>query len=314
MASWQDDATIVRNASLRELVRAQRRQQIAFLIEARRLVEEAPLRTHHAHGVVNSRASLGVTPDSNPFIAHLMAGFQACLPDYTLFEFELWFGSERPTPPHNDAVFYLKTGQTVALQFWVLIEACRMPISADALKEAPSGKNALQCLVPAVPGVMFPGMSAVLTREGMVEYRADEVVGGDDMSIGDCLLFKNSVIHTAPGSTDTFRAALAFRAHLAGEDYSSDVDTLLWFRDELRRNEALERRLVTTRNPYFQRVVDRLKSIPGDGPDLSRVCKVDRNDYAALRKRLAEFDFGRPAQRAALASRPSDDRITNPKE
>lgn len=294
MASWQDDATIVRNPTLRELVRAQRREQIEFLIEARRLVEEAPLRTHHRYGVVNSRASLGVTPDSSAYIAHLMAAFQACLPDYTLFEFELWFGSERPTPAHNDAVFYLKTGQTVALQFWLLIEACRMPISGGAPEEVPHGKNALECLVPAVPGVMFPAMTRVLTREGLVDYRAEQIVGGDDMAIGDCLLFKNSVIHTAPGSGETFRAALAFRAHLAGEDYSSDVDTLLWFRDELRRNEALERRLVTTENPYFQRVVDRLKSFPGDGPDLSRVCKVDRNDYPSLRRRLSEFDFGTP--------------------
>jgi hypothetical protein len=298
MASWQDDATIVRNASLRELVRSRRRDQLGFLMEARRLVEEAPLRTHHAYGVVNSRASLGVTPGSSPYIAHLMAAFEACLPDYTLFEFELWFGSERPTPPHNDAVFYLKTGQTVALQFWLLIEACPMPAAAGALTDSPGGKNALQCLVPAVPGVMFPGMTGVLTRDGLVDYHAEQIVGGDDMSIGDCLLFKNSVIHTSAGSSDTFRAALAFRAHLAGEDYSSDMDTLLWFRDELRKNEALEQRLVTTENPYFQRVVHRLKSIPGGAPDLSRVCKVDRNDYPGLRRRLQEFDFSAAPHRA----------------
>ena len=290
MARLDDDAVLLSNDSLRRGVLEHRREQLEFLLEAQRLVREQPLYSRCAHGIVNSRNSLGVGPESERRVGALIAEFERCLPEYTLFEFELWFGGEAPTPPHNDAVFYLTTGQTVALQFWLLLEACTIGGSGEPV-DAPRGKNALECLLPVAPGVMFPGMTHVLTRDGQVEHRAERVVGGDEMAIGDLLLFKNGVIHTAPGSRDTFRAALAFRAHLSAEDYAGDVDTLLWFRDELRRNPELEERLIHSGNPYFHRVVRQLKATPGEGPDLSRVRKVDRHDHAALRARLAEHDF-----------------------
>ena len=290
-----EDAAIVVNESLRESIRRHRREQLAFFQDVQRELKRVRPGAKCKHGRSASERSLFVRRDADPHLGALIARFEACLPEYAVKRIEIWLGGPQATPRHNDAALYVQSGRAVVLQFWVLLEACLL---ADPTADAPNDKNALECLVPCAPGIVFPGMSTVLTpREGHVEYRPHGVVGGDDMAIGDMLVFKNGVIHEAHGSDRVFRAAFAFRAFLKRYDDPEDIDFMLWVREAVRRDPNGDRERDPSpvgrqaSNPYFLAAEKAWRKLPERPCDPARLYKIDRNDHAGLRRRLAEFDF-----------------------
>jgi hypothetical protein len=176
----------------------------------------------------------------------------------------------------------------VGLQFWLLLEATPIDAPSEG-EEVERDKNALECFVPAAPGLVWPAMPAVLTPDGCVDPRPGRPIGGDDLAIGDLLVFKNGVVHRAPGNAHVFRAALAFRAVPDADAHDRDVDLLLWFRDVCARDDALRHALRNDRDYKSARA--RWSRLGARACDRSRLAKIDRHDHRALRKRLAEFDF-----------------------
>jgi hypothetical protein len=226
--------------------------------------------------------------DAHPDIAHLVAQFQNCLSEYLVVAVELWFGNAEPTPIHNDAAIYLHAGQGVPLQFWLLLDA--VSLDSDRI-EVTTAKNALECLLPIAPGLMFPGMRDVHTHEGLTSYEPTHVVGGDALETGDLLVFTNGVLHRAPGNGDVFRAALSFRALRKDELRPEDPDQIAWFLDTLDRDARLNEQLVGENNPYFAMVRKRWEHLAGKPFSREKLRKIDRNAHDDVRRRLREAQF-----------------------
>ena len=152
-------------------------------------------------------------------------------------------------------------------------------------------KNALECLLPVAPGLLWPGMSEVIGPGGRVEHVTERIVGGDAMTVGDVLVFTKGVIHRARGNADVLRVALAFRAVLAREQARDDVDLMLWFRDLCDGDVELRTWLEQQSNPYYRKAKVRWSLLPSRRHDPSRLAKVDHHDRSDLRARLGGHAF-----------------------
>jgi hypothetical protein len=282
-----DDAFIVANAALRELLVSRRRVQLDFYEEASHAVASARFGVCK-FGRVNSPHAIAIEPGASEVVDRLVDGFRAALPRYALRDFELWMGDGVPTPAHNDAYLYLEVGQAVALQFWVLLEAS---IRGPLREEAQRDKNALECVLPVAPGLVWPGMNDVIGPAGRVDHVTKRVVGGDEMRVGDVLVFTNGVIHGARGNAGVLRVALAFRAVLAAEQARDDVDLMLWFRDLCEADLELRTWLEQQSNPYYRKAKVRWSLLPPRRHDPARLAKIDHHDRSAVRTRLERHAF-----------------------
>jgi len=298
-----EDAVIVVNESLRQRLRTDREKNLSLFLDMKEVLAGPEVNVPLKYGTKITNRSLGVTADTRKNLRHLdgvIQGLEQCFPEYKIEINELWLGWNDETAPssgtrlqfvapHNDAGVYLKTGVSVPVQIWVLLESC--VIGSTPPVDVAKNKNALECYLPICNGVMFPGMTKAITPEGPKEWMPQKTVGGDDMMIGDILLFKTGVVRrSTPAVGNFFRAALGLVAILKSDLDQIDDNFRLWFKEVMESQKDILK--LDVNSPYFSRMGKLLADLPEKPVDYSRLKKKDNNDFDGLIKRLQSHRFG----------------------
>jgi hypothetical protein len=96
-------------------------------------------------------------------LQQILGAFATRLDSYDLYTPELFFGLGKPVRPHNDVSLFLRVGQEVPIQLWILLDSCI--ITSAGVIEA-KDRNVLEVCVPTAPGPVYVGSSCVLTPDG----------------------------------------------------------------------------------------------------------------------------------------------------
>jgi hypothetical protein len=279
------DATIVRSEALRGYLASKREELRKYYLTVYMAHQPLAVGSQSEFGLKHGPFSLGLNARTPDLMQQVISAVAASLPDYELYTPELFFGVGQPVRPHNDVSLFLRAGQEVPIQLWILLESCI--ISPAGVTETGS-RNALEVCVPVAAGPVYAGTSYVLTPEGRQELSIGQTIGGDSLENGDLLLFKNGCVHfTRPvKQPGLFRAALAVRA--IRRDRQEDSNYLrwmkqLWATDELLRSEARGTYISSARRMLLDNVDDQ-------APDMTRLSKRDANDYGALVAALQQID------------------------
>jgi hypothetical protein len=308
------DAVVVVNESLREKFKADREDNLALFLDIKNELTKSELHAPFKYGIKHSGRSVTVTAESRGSLGNLdpiIGQLVECFPEYQIELLELWLSWSEKTSqiqakpvhvgPHTDVAVYLRSGTSVPLQIWILLESCSLSKPQESVAK---DKSALECYLQICDGVLFPCMDKVLTPKGLVDWNPRVSIGGDQMLPGDILLFKNGVAYqNGPAVDDVFRVALGFKAILKNELAQIDERFRLWFREAMRNGHKLG---LGPEMPYFDRTrqllagfpesyLQRMKSLIVDLPeqpvDYSRLVKKDHNDFSEIERRLKHRRF-----------------------
>jgi hypothetical protein len=282
------DAWIVRSESLRGFLGDHRAELLQQYLQVFRAHQQAAVGSQYDYGLKHGPFSVGLNAKTPDLLQQILVAIAASLPDYDLYTPELFFGTGRPVRPHNDVSLFLRSGQEVAIQLWILLESCLLTRAGAAETRC---RNALEVCTTVAAGPVFAGTSYVLTPEGRQSLSLEPAIGGDSLENGDILLFKNGCVHftRAVQQQGLFRAALAVRA--IRKDRQEDANYLRWMKQVWASDEQLQGEARGTYVSSARRML--LDSADDQPPDRSRLLKLDANDYEALIASLQQVVPGR---------------------
>ncbi len=278
-------ASIVGNQELRDFLARHRTTLRNHCLEVFRAHRRVPVGTQYNQGLKHGPFSLGLNASIHPLLQQLLNAFAEAFPNYELYTPELFFGTGKPVRAHNDVSLFLRSGQEVPIQLWVLLESCIMsPTGATDTAR----RNALEVGLPVAPGPVYAGTSYSLSPAGKQPVAFKKTVGGDDLEIGDTLLFRNGCVHftRAVKQPGLFRVALALRA--IRRDRQEDDNYLRWMKQLWATDENLAREARGTYVSSAQRMF--LDAVDDEPPDPTRLTKIDANDYTALSRAIERID------------------------
>ncbi len=279
------DATVVRNGQLREFLVKHRQALLDYYLSVYEAHRQLPVGTQNDYGLKHGPYSLGLNATIPALLQQVLGALADHLNDYELYTPELFFGLGEPVRPHNDVSLFLRAGQEVPIQLWILLESCIL--SSHGVAET-RNRNALEVGVPVAPGPVYAGTSYALTPDGRETLSFERTVGGDALDNGDLLLFKNGCVHFTRRIKlqGLFRVALAVRA--IRRDRREDCNYLRWMKQLWATDPRLKKEARGTYISSAQRML--LDSVDDQAPDKSRLSKIDVNDYSALIAALQAID------------------------
>ena len=273
-------AQLLQNPNLQKYLVDNKEALRNYLLEVETDLLTKDVNTEGRFGKIKAKVSLELDLAKNPpVIANISNMLESCFPGYTLTGgSEIFVGRDAPLMEHTDSGIFVNTGRSMALQLWVLLDF----FERDNPDATPEENLALECVLPPITGVMYPGDTASLTPTGIIEFPHDEIIGGASMVAGDILLFSNNVRHRKPpGTKGVLRFAMAQRFTRTQEpDDVADKNFVKWLAKEMRVRPELDQRWAAT-NPYYERMRPMLADLDED-IDLSKCTKIDLNDYEAL--------------------------------
>ena len=243
-----------------------------------------------------SPCSLVIDQNRCPAIlSHIARSFLSIFEGYRIENgMEIWLGSAPPVPNHIDSNLYLGSGRSVVVQVWILLDY----FDTNDPEGEPTNNGALECVLPRVPGVMYYGLEKPFVPDGpgsfgrFVDLPDGPIIGGEQMKVGDVLLFANGVMHRKkPSPKGLLRVAMVQRFIRTQEpEEVADPNYMKWFNQARLNVPELQAydEMANERNPYYVKHKE-LWSHLDDDIDFTALSKIDRNDYDRLASAIASL-------------------------